>query len=47
MKLVLASKNPHKLEELQAILDGLGVEVLLESDAGVDVEVEETGATFE
>ena len=47
MKLVLASKNPHKLEELQAILDGLGVEVLLEYDAGVDVEVEETGATFE
>lgn len=46
MKMVLASKNPHKLTEMRAILDGLGVEVVLESDVGVDVEVEETGATF-
>ena len=47
MKLVLASKNPHKLKELEEILSGLGVEVMMESEAGVDVEVEETGATFE
>ena len=47
MKLVLASKNPHKLKELGDILSELGVEVLLESEAGVDVEVEETGTTFE
>lgn len=47
MKMVLASKNPHKLEEMKAILAHLGVEVVLESDVGVDVEVEETGTTFE
>jgi len=47
VKLVLASKNPHKLKELGDILSELGVEVLLESEAGVDVEVEETGTTFE
>lgn len=47
MKLVLASKNPHKLEEMQTILGQLGLEVVLESDVGVDVEVEETGTTFE
>lgn len=47
MKLVLASKNPGKLKELQEILGGLGVEVLLESQAGLDLEVEETGTTFE
>jgi len=47
MKLVLASKNPQKLEELQEILSHLGVEVCSEADAGVDVEVEETGTTFE
>ncbi len=47
MKLVLASKNPHKLEELRAILGDLEVEIILESDAGVDVDVEETGTTFE
>lgn len=47
MKLVLASKNAHKLEEMQAILSALGVEVVSEAEAGVDVEVEETGTTFE
>lgn len=47
MKLVLASKNKKKLMELNAILSGLGVEVCSEAEAGVDVEVEETGTTFE
>ena len=47
MKVVLASKNAHKLQELQDILSAQGVEVVLESDVGVDVEVEETGTTFE
>ena len=47
MKFVLASKNPHKLTELQRILDELGVEVVLEADVGVDLDVEETGQTFE
>lgn len=46
MKLVLASKNPKKLAEMQEILSALGVEVILEADAGVDVDVEETGTTF-
>ena len=47
MKLVLASKNQKKLVELDTILSRLGVEVCSEADAGVDVEVEETGTTFE
>ena len=47
MKLVLASKNTHKLTEMRDILSQLGVEVVLESDVGVDVDVEETGETFE
>ena len=47
MKLVLASKNAHKLVEMRDILSQLGVEVVLESEVGVDVDVEETGATFE
>ena len=47
MKMVLASKNPHKQVEMSAILSQLGIEVILESDAGVDVDVEETGTTFE
>ncbi len=47
MKLVLASKNPKKLDEMRGILSSLGVEVCSEAAAGVDVEVEETGSTFE
>ena len=47
MKLVLASKNEKKLKEMREILSGMGVEVCLQADVGVDVEVEETGSTFE
>ena len=47
MKLVLASKNDKKLKEMNEILSALGVEVCLQSDVGVDVDVEETGSTFE
>ena len=47
MKLVLASKNPKKLKEMNEILSGMGVEVCLQADVGIDVDVEETGATFE
>ena len=47
MKLVLASKNKKKLAELNDILSHLGIEVCSEAEVGVDVEVEETGTTFE
>ncbi len=47
MKMVLASKNAHKLAEMETILSKLDVEVVLESDVGIDVDVEETGETFE
>ena len=47
MKLVLASKNKKKLVEMNEILSHLGTEVCSEAEAGVDVEVEETGTTFE
>ncbi|MBQ9967910.1 MAG: XTP/dITP diphosphatase [Oscillospiraceae bacterium] len=46
MRLVLASKNQHKLVELQTILGQMGLEVVLESEIGIDVDVEETGTTF-
>ena len=47
MKLVLASQNQKKLKEMGEILSQLGVEVCLQAEAGVDVDVEETGTTFE
>ena len=46
MKFVLASQNKHKLVEMQSILSAHGVEVVLESDIGLHVDVEETGETF-
>lgn len=46
-KFVLASHNPGKLKEMSAILEDLGVEVVLPSQVDVDAEVEETGETFE
>ena len=36
MKLVLASKNQHKLVELQKILGDLGIEVVLQSEIGIE-----------
>ncbi len=47
MKAVLASQNQKKLQELKQILSAQGVEVLLQSEVGVDLTVEETGTTFE
>ena len=46
MKFVLASHNRGKLAEMQKILGDLGVEVVLQSDLGLELEPEETGATF-
>ena len=47
MKVVLASKNKHKLVEISKILEKLDIELVLQSELGVDIDVEETGTTFE
>lgn len=47
MKVVLASKNKHKLEEISKITKKFDMELVLESELGVDIDVEETGSTFE
>ena len=47
MKVVLASKNPHKLVEISKITEKFGIELVLQSALGVDIDVEETGTTFE
>ena len=47
MKVVLASKNKHKLIEISKITEKLDIELVMESDLGVDIDVEETGTTFE
>jgi len=45
MRLVLASNNAKKLAELQALFDGLGVELVRQGELGV-VEAEEPHLTF-
>ena len=47
MKVVLASKNPHKLVEISKITEKFGFQLVLQSELGVDIDVEETGTTFE
>lgn len=48
MKILLATHNMKKREELQRILSPLGIEVVLADDIGCNLrDVEETGTTFE
>jgi len=47
MKVVLASKNKHKLVEISRITEKFDMELVLQSEIGVDIDVEETGTTFE
>lgn len=46
MKLVIASNNKGKIREYKQILEPLGYEVMSQSEAGLELEVEETGTTF-
>ena len=39
MKVVLASKHPHKLVEIDAITRKLGIELILQSELCVDIDV--------
>lgn len=47
MKLILASNNAHKFTEFSEMVKDLGIELIMQKDAGCDFEVDETGETFE
>ncbi|MBR0365710.1 MAG: XTP/dITP diphosphatase [Clostridia bacterium] len=47
MKIIAATNNENKVREICEIFTPLGFEVVSQSNAGIDVEVEETGNTFE
>ena len=47
MKLIAATNNAHKVVEFKRILEPLGFTVLSQKEAGIHVEAEETGTTFE
>lgn len=48
MKIVLASKNAHKIKELQTLLSKNieGIEILSLDDVGITDEIEENGSTY-
>ena len=45
MKIIAATKNKNKLREFSEILKGF--EIISQEEAGIDIDVEETGSTFE
>ncbi len=47
MRVVLASKNPHKLQEISRITECFGFELVLQSALGIDIDVDESGSSFE
>ena len=47
MKVIAATKNKGKIREMEEILSELGIEIVSQQNMGIDVDVEETGDTFE
>ena len=46
MKFIIATNNPGKLREMREILSQQGFDAVSPSDAGIDIQIDETGATF-
>lgn len=46
-KIIFATQNQGKVKEIKKILEGLPVEVLTMGEAGIDIDIEENGTTFE
>lgn len=47
MKIIAATKNKGKIKEMEEILSPLGMEIVSQQEVGIEVDVEETGDTFE
>lgn len=47
MRVVVATKNENKIREITKVFSPLGFEVVSQVSAGIDIDVEETGDTFE
>lgn len=47
MKLIFATGNQGKMKEIRMVMEDLGMEILSMKEAGLDMEIEENGATFE
>lgn len=46
-KIIFATGNEHKMAEIRMILDGLGMEILSQKEAGIAADIVEDGKTFE
>ncbi len=46
MKIIAATNNEGKVREIKAILGELGIDVISQKEAGIYIDVEETGLTF-
>ncbi len=46
MNIIVASNNKGKIREFKKMLEPMGYTVLSQSEAGINLEVEETGTTF-
>ncbi len=46
MKMIAATNNSHKLEEIKAILKDKDMEIMSMAEAGLDIDIEENGITF-
>lgn len=47
MKIILATNNKGKIAEMKQKLSTYSIDVISQKDAGLDIEIEETGETFE
>lgn len=46
-KIIFATGNAHKMEEIKAILEGVDGQILSMKEVGIDIEIIEDGKTFE
>lgn len=46
-KIIFATTNKNKVREVNMMMEGFDVELVPMTDMGIDVEIEETGTTFE
>jgi XTP/dITP diphosphohydrolase len=46
-RIIFATSNEGKMNEIRAILKGMDIELLSLRDAGIDIDIEENGKTFE
>ena len=46
-KIILASNNKGKIKEVKEICKDMPVEIVSMKEAGIDIDIEENGTTFE